>query len=111
GDNPIAVHPLMPDCRDYFIFDSNGGIRPSGADPVRVADALRTIETLGLDIPKLVAQRRAAIEGALTLLGDDEVGEEELRRLVAGFDGKNAQGQCTPFASAVVQVLSAYMPP
>ncbi|WP_223754975.1 retron system putative HNH endonuclease [Myxococcus sp. RHSTA-1-4] len=111
GDTPIEVHPLMRDCRDYFVFDSAGGVRPNDADPARAAAARRTIDTLGLDIPKLVAQRNMAIEAVLPLLQDDAFGDDALRAFLAAFDGKDAKGHHSPFATAVVQVLSGYLMP
>lgn len=110
GETPIEVHPLLRDCRDYFIFDSDGNVRPTTTDAVRAVAAQRTIDTLGLGIPKLVAQRRMAIDGALTLL-EEGASDAELRSFLAAVDGKDALGQHTPFASAVVHVLSAYVGP
>lgn len=108
SDEPVEVHPLMPDCREYFVFDSAGGVRPV-EDPAKGEAAQRTIETLGLGLPKLEAMRRAAIEGALEVLetGDDE----ELRALLAVLDARDANGRFTPFASAAVQVLARYSQP
>lgn len=109
ADTALEVQPLMANCREFFIFDSAGGIRPS-EDPARKQSARWAIETLGLDIRKLTAMRRAAIDGAVALL-EEGVSGEELKRLIAGFDSRDAEGHHTPFASAVVQFLEAYLPP
>jgi uncharacterized protein (TIGR02646 family) len=109
GYTALEVQPLMADCREFFIFDSAGGIRPSD-DPARTLAARRAIETLGLDIQKLTASRRAAIDGALTLF-EEGASDEEIRQLIDFIDSRNAEGQHTPFASAVVQVLTSYLAP
>lgn len=109
GDAALEVQPLMADCRDFFIFDSAGGIRPSDA-PTRTEVARRAIETLGLNIPKLTAMRLAAIDGALTLF-EEGASDEEVRQLIAFIESRDAGGHHTPFASAVVQFLAAYLPP
>ncbi|WP_224368548.1 retron system putative HNH endonuclease [Hyalangium versicolor] len=109
GHEPLGVHPLLPECREYFIFDSAGGIR-SSPDPARAASAQHAIATLGLGIPKLMAMRRAAIEGAMALL-QEGASDEEIRRFIAVIDDRDAAGQHTPFASAIVQFLTAYLVP
>lgn len=109
GDTALEVHPLMADCRAFFIFDTAGGIRPSD-DPARTQASRRAIGTLGLDIRKLIAMRRAAIEGALSLLEED-ASDEEIRQFIAFIGARNAEGHHTPFASAVVQVLRNYLAP
>lgn len=60
-------------------------------------------------LPKLVAQRKALVDGLLPLL--EEADDEALRRFLVGLDARDAEGKFTPFASAAVQVLSAYVPP
>jgi hypothetical protein len=99
----------MHDCREFFVFDSAGGILPS-QEPPRAAQARNAVKTLGLDIPKLVAMRRAAIDGALALL-DEAANDEEIRQFITVIDSRDTEGKHTPFASAVVQILSAYLPP
>ena len=106
GDKPLDVHPLMRDSRAFFIFDSEGGIRPSD-DPARSGAAQRAIETLGLGISKLSAMRRGAIDGAIALLEEGASAEE----LIELMDSKDAGGHYTPFASAVVQFLVTYSSP
>jgi uncharacterized protein (TIGR02646 family) len=109
GHQSLDVHPLMQDCRAFFIFDSQGGIRPSD-EPARSQVARRAIETLGLDVSSLVAQRSQAIDGALTLF-EEGASDEEIRQLIAFIESQNAEGHHTPFASAVVQVLTSYVAP
>jgi len=106
---PLSVHPLMPDCRDYFVFDSAGGIRPSPV-PALTESAQRAINTLGLGISKLVAMRRAAIDGALDLL-QEGASDDDIRQFIAFIDSRNADGQHTPFASAIVHFLGTYLSP
>ena len=109
GYTALEVQPLMADCRAFFLFDSAGGVRPSD-DPARTQAAQRAIATLGLDIRKLTAMRRAAIDGALTLF-EEGASDEEIRQLIAFIDSRNEEGHYTPFASAVVQVLVRYLVP
>ena len=106
---PLSVHPLMPDCREFFVFDSAGGIRPS-QDPDRLENAHRAIKVLGLDIPKLTASKRDAINGAVEFLKEDP-SDEEIQQFIARIDSRNADGEHTPFASAIVHFLSAYLAP
>ncbi|MFL5347598.1 MAG: retron system putative HNH endonuclease [Hyalangium sp.] len=107
GYAPLSVHPLMPDCREFFVFDSAGGIRPT-SDPARTTMAQSAIGTLGLDIPKLIAMRRDAIDGAVEFLSEGP-SEQEIRQFIAVIDSRDADGKHTPFASAVVQFLTAYL--
>lgn len=104
GMEPLPVHPLMPDCREYFEFDSAGRIHPKEGSEDALA-AKETIRLLRLDVPKLVRARQAAIEALIDELDGQAVGIETL---VAEKDARDPDGRFLPFCSALVSFLRAY---
>jgi uncharacterized protein (TIGR02646 family) len=104
GERPLKVHPLLPDCRDFFVFTGNGEVFPV-EDASRKQAAEESIRILGLSVSSLVARRRSAITGMAQVLVSLS-SREEARRLLAGIDGRDSQGKNTPFASAVLGALS-----
>jgi len=105
GTKPIKVSPLSPDCATFFTFGSNGKIEPS-PDPAKRTAAEETIRRLGLDVPKLRAARRAAIDGALE--GLDELSSEVLRAEATTYDVADPTGRLAPFCFAIRDVLMKY---
>lgn len=105
-NSPLPVHPLMADCREHFEFDSAGRIHPS-PEPGRAVAAQDVIRLLGLDIPKLVRRRQAAIEGLFEELDGQAV---DFKALEALKDSPDADGRLLPFCSALVAVLRSYTP-
>ena len=82
-DNQLLVSPLDPDCEGHFAYTADGKIQPAKKSD----DAARmTIEKLGLDINKLCALRKKAIEPFL----DKDLNEREFSRFVSGYLRKNA---------------------
>lgn len=92
-DANFLVSPMSPDSEARFSYTADGRINPSAND----AAALATIEHLGLDIPKLVSMRSAAIAPFL----DDELSNEELDRFVEGYLLKSAEGRFAPFWATI----------
>lgn len=81
-DNQLLVSPLDPDCVGHFAYTADGKIQPA-----RKSDdaATRTIEKLGLNINKLNALRKKAIEPFL----DENLNEQDFSQFVSGYLRKN----------------------
>lgn len=91
-DSLLFVSPLTPDCESRFIYTADGRIYPADQDP----GAGETIVKLGLDSPKLVSLRAAAISPFL----DGEITEEELSLFVEGYL-KKTEGHFGQFWTAI----------
>ena len=103
-DAVLMVSPLNDDCEERFVFNAFGNIGPrNGSD----AGARETIERLGLDINRLMAFRRKAIEGYLEIL--DTMSDEDIELLISRLWEKDNEGAFAPFCFSVVQVLSAFV--
>ena len=90
-DADLLVSPLDADCEVRFEFTANGDVFPRDDDPA----AEKTIQRLGLDLPKLNALRRAAVEALIDLP------EPDIQQLLArGTDGRFQQ-----FHTTIRQVL------
>ena len=100
GNRPLAVHPLMPDCREFFVFAGDGRMWPTG-DASRSQAADTAIQILGLNAGSLAAQRKKALDGALMLA----TAPEQLQHLILLLDQRDGQGMNTPFASAIIGAL------
>ncbi len=98
----MKVHPLLPDCREYFVFTGLGDVRPTDV-PARKDMAREAISILGLDIGKLVAMRKRALDGFIQALAGVE--PERAQALLARIDAQDAQGRNMPFASAILSVV------
>ncbi len=107
GHEDLPIHPLMPDCREHFDFTSTGEILPR-AEGAQAQAAAHTIRLLKLDLPLLEARRKSAIDGILDALAG--MSDSDLRSLATALDARDAQGNFTPFCSAVVRVLEKYLP-
>jgi len=82
ADNELSISPLDKNCEQYFKYTYDGYIEPVDEK------AKTTIKTLGLDIAKLNALRKEAIEPFI----DENLTEDELIEFVSGYlkkvDGK-----------------------
>jgi hypothetical protein len=105
GEKSVPVTPHLPECGTYFLFGSDGSIKPVG-DLAKQELARETIQNLRLDIPKLKAARRAAIDGAID--GGDDLSAEDWRAMADEYDAPGADGRLMPFCFAVRQVLLNY---
>lgn len=92
-DAHLLVSPVAPDSEARFSYTADGRIHPSEDD----AAAIATIEHLGLDIPKLVSMRSAAIDPFL----DDDLSDDELSKFVEGYLLKDAGGRFAPFWTTI----------
>ena len=81
-DKQLLVSPLDPDCEEHFAYTADGKIHPGRNSD----DAARmTIEKLGLNINKLNALRKKAIEPFL----DEQLNEQDFSQFVSGYLRKN----------------------
>lgn len=106
-DEALFVTPLRPDCESYFCFGSSGEISAT-RDPAKFDAASETIKRLGLEIPRLQAARKAAIEPLLA--GPEEMSVDELRKLYDSLDQPDARGRLQPYCFAIRAVLRLYVP-
>ena len=89
----LLVSPQAANCEDRFLFTANGDIFPRQKND---AGAQKTIEKLGLDLPKLRALREAAVDELYDLPKAD------IRKLLSrGTDGKFLE-----FHTTIKQVLA-----
>src|SRR5690606_13218429 len=100
GNRPLAVHPLIADCREFFLFAGDGNVWPA-EDAARSQAADNAIQVLGLNIGSLAAQRRKAIDGAREALMLAKT-PEQMQRLMLLLDRRDRQEMNTPFASAII---------
>lgn len=103
-DDNLMVSPLGKNCTDFFRYSGSGEILPSD-DPDRKV-AATTIEKLGLDIDKLRAMRREAIDAVL--LDIDELTPKQIQQLMQGYEQLDANEQYTPFCAAITYILKQY---
>lgn len=104
-ERPLKVHPLLPNCREFFVFTGNGEVFPV-EDPSRKLAAEESIRILGLGVSSLVARRRSAITGITQVMASITSREDALR-ILAGIDARDSQGKNKPFASAILGVLQS----
>ncbi len=90
GDDKLLISPLDEDCEKYFKYTYDGYIEPVNEK------ARTTIKKLGLDITKLNALRRDAIEPFI----DGLLTEEELMEFVSAFL-KKVDGKYPPFYTTI----------
>ena len=92
--NQLLVSPLDPDCEGHFTYTADGKIQPAEKSD----DATRmTIEILGLNINKLNALRKKAIEPFL----DENLNEQEFSQFVSGYLRKNTGGMFGEFWTTI----------
>jgi predicted ATP-binding protein involved in virulence len=102
--SPQVLSQVKPD-GIYIRYSGSGEILPTD-DPDKQAAAITTIEKLGLDIDKLRAMRREAIDGVL--LAIDGLTDEEIQQLAQGYAQPDANGRYTPFCAAIAYILQLY---
>lgn len=102
-DQSKFVSPLDDDCEECFRYAADGQIVLSTVRPIA---AKQTIQRLALDIDKLTAMRRAALDALLDPLPEPA----EIPRLLVGFAQRNSSGQFSPFVSAILYTLRSFGP-
>ncbi len=93
-DDHLFISPLDANCESQFAFTHDGRIQ---ALPENNNAAEQTIGKLGLDIPKLNALRRKAIEPFL----DENLDATDVDDFVSGYLKKNAQGKFGEFWTTI----------
>jgi uncharacterized protein (TIGR02646 family) len=101
-DLDLTVSPLKSDCASYFRYTRIGELLPS-QDLTKVDAAKATIKNLGLDNPKLIRLREAAIDGAMQ--GIEALPDEDIQKLIDGYNRPDNSGKYTPFWAAVIYTL------
>lgn len=100
-DADLMVSPLDPNCDRYFRYLGSGEIQ---AADVRPDAAHATIHRLRLDIDKLRAMRRSAIDAALS--GLEDLTTDEIAQLAQGYAQADDRGWFTPFSAAITYTLN-----
>jgi uncharacterized protein (TIGR02646 family) len=101
-DEALFITPLQPQCESRFKFSYDGYIEPALA----ADDAANiTIKRLNLQIDKLNALRKAAIDPFL----DATLSPDELAAFVAGYlvDKAENNGRFSPFYTTIKYLFSA----
>ncbi len=104
-DERLMVSPLEANCAEFFRYLGYGEILPTDEADKKDA-AAKTIDKLGLDIDKMRAMRREAIDGILEAI--EGLTGEEIQLLAQGCDKPDANGQYTPFCGAITYILKHY---
>lgn len=99
-DENRLVSPLMPDCETHFAYAGDGSIRTV----YPTDDAARTtIEKLGLDIAKLRALRKQAMDPFL----DPDLSDSEVSQFAAGYLSRDDQGRFGEFWTTIRYLFGA----
>lgn len=105
-DEELMVSPLSPDCESHFIFRPDGAIEPTPDTAKRPAGE-ETIERLGLAVDKVVADRNAALDGALEQMFSKP--ESQWKDYIQSLCEPDQDGRLAPFCFALAQVLRRYL--
>ncbi len=95
-DSILLISPFDPSCETKFRYKPDGLISP--ADPNDQA-AKKTIDKLGLNIPKLIAMRKQAIESFTDI--ENPLSPSELQQLVTNYLQQDVQGKFGQFWSTI----------
>lgn len=93
-DDQLFISPYEQDCESFFSFTFDGRITPAKSHDL---SAEETIKRLGLDIPKLIALRKAVIESFI----DSDLSEEELQSFVSKYLERNNKNQFQQFWTTI----------
>ena len=105
-EETLMVSPLDSNCGDFFHYTDDGQILPT-TDLDKQAAAKETIKKLALDIDKLKKMREKAIEGILDII--DILNEDQISKLIDGFEQSDATGKYAEFCNVIVYVLRQYL--
>ncbi len=93
-DNCLLITPLTNNCGELFTYTHDGEIQATVQGDTAVQ---QTIKILGLDIAKLNALRKNAIEPFL----DEDLDPDDVARFVSGYLKKDAQGKFSEFWTTI----------
>ncbi len=103
-DEALLISPLQEDCETRFRFVENGDVIPiSEGDHA----AQKTIQKLGLNIEKLRAMRRRAIESVTEIL--DDLSTDDIEGWIAGLKQTDSKGHFELFCQTLIQILQSYI--
>jgi uncharacterized protein (TIGR02646 family) len=102
----LMVSPLGSNCVDFFRYTDDGQILPTTDSDKKVA-AKETIIRLALNINKLRKMREQAIEGILEII--DTLNNNEIKKLINGFEQPNINEEYEEFCSAIIYILRQYL--
>lgn len=109
GNRPLHVHPARhpPDAGRLFDYTARGEVRPaSDLEQTLGEQVARDIEVLGLDTPRLRANRRAALEPIRNQLSSSKSSKSyarEVRKLYERY--RNPGPALQPFHQVIVLYL------
>lgn len=106
GNSLLPISPLQIDCSDFFKFSSSGRIEPTD-NPEKKQVAQQTIDLLNLNHEVLINRRSTAISAAL--LDIEQYTNDEIQKLIQGYDEPNSKGKYSPFCTAIVDQLKKYL--
>lgn len=101
-DEHLMISPLQSNCAEFFRYSEAGEILP--ADEPDKQAAATTISKLELNISKLTANRRKAIEDILEVI--DHLSDEDIKKLIQGFNQPNDKGEYEEFCVAIIYILN-----
>lgn len=102
-DPHLFVHPRRRDCEQRFRYRDNGRIGSASPDDIGAAE---TIRRLRLDHPELQQMRARVIHEALFA---EQLGEAQVRRLMAAMDERDGYGNFRPFCFVIKQACEKYL--
>ncbi|MEI8305596.1 MAG: retron system putative HNH endonuclease [Chloroflexales bacterium] len=97
------VHPRRPDCEQRFRYRDDGRICAASQ---RDLGATETITRLHLDHREIQQMRKQVIYEALFA---KELGEAQVRRLMAAMDERDGNGDFRPFCFVIKQACEKYL--
>jgi len=102
-DSQGLISPFDLTCESQFRYTGDGHIQPTSTetDNRRTIAARTTIDRLGLNLPKLQAMRRAAIEPFL----DEELSADEMVVFASQYLEAGSGGELSPFWTTIAQLF------
>lgn len=97
--NDLSIKPTEPNCETKFSYTAEGEILPNTET---------TVITLNLNYTELRKLRKAAIEGAMSLI-EDEFSDQEIALFAKSFEQRDREGKFQPFCFAIAYFLNSYI--
>mgnify|MGYP002680098898 CR=1 FL=1 len=105
GNEDIGISPLNPACIESISYSRNGQITSSNPEWNRDIN-----DTLNLNHPILVANRKSAISGIIRFLGEKEVWKQsEIKALIKSYESKDNNGLYKEYAAALAYKLNKWL--
>jgi uncharacterized protein (TIGR02646 family) len=97
-NEPLSVTPLDTDCEQFFVYTEDGQIFDS---PNSTKSVAKTIDLLGLNIPKLQRMRKSAIAN----LELETLTPEDKQLLIEFYSRSDEVGDFQEFCTTILSVL------